>query len=284
MTPAEEWQQQIIRVLARTEAAEKLRAGAGLKEVKEAIRAVQKKGELVKFVENLLLSEVVVEPRHAQVATELGQQLQHEFPQVSNLAVILIGSAVHGGAELRRLQDYDEDTDLDWGILGDYNPSLMVNKPILDSLVQRGYMLIPQIGRKYGLDNLRSCNFYDPYQVNALNLRDSDEVVNLAKKSLNARRLLWYFLPSFPVAVNERNRRIMLAGLRQLAQSDRTQWDQTIQFLLSYWRGDHELKTKHFKGYYNDQRSHTLIFHLTVQSRDIMAESLHQLLLSTGNP
>lgn len=72
-------------------------------QVRADLELLKKSQDIQRYIEQLMTSELVVEKTRLRVAQELSEMILSRFPQYKNLELVLMGSAVHGGAQARRV-------------------------------------------------------------------------------------------------------------------------------------------------------------------------------------
>lgn len=287
--PTDQWKGNVKRLIRRKMISET--RAASLPSLKRQVRKRENDLGVDQSLDELASGELIIDPRMAEAAGFLSDNLRVRFPEIEG--VVLLGSSVHGGSKIREFTG-DSEPDLDWGIITnrflDPNTAADINseaEKLKDEMASR-----IGLGEKFHL-----CPTANPIQYRALDLSSADQVVGLFKNRriadkdgrtstdiqlLPGRQAVLYLQPSFPTEVNEKNKEILLDGLRQLAKTNRDLWENSIHEILIAWKASHKLKSKHFNKA-TELKDRELVRRVTEEiSSWIMGKSLEQLLWATG--
>jgi hypothetical protein len=279
--PIAAWKDDLSRLVRRAEIFRRLGSELPLSEIKATVREHEKNLGVNQLVDALVSKEFVVAPKMAAVASELSQRLQHDFRFVD--AVVLMGSAVHGGATLRQVMGGGDSGDLDWGLISK-GP---LDRAYLSKVVKRAENIIPQIASKHGIDPFRSCEVINPKQYWMPKVGSVGHARFLLKNfhdgSANFKDICLYFQPSFPPGVNLENRRLLLEGLSGFS-SDNQYWTEIINILIVGWQHIHKIEYKHVPvGVFTGRRFSRTVGDSTISaSKYIMDTAMEVVLQSTA--
>lgn len=272
----------VRRVIRRKKIGQALKKTASFTEASQEVRRFERENNVGTAVENLITAETFTEPKRVRLAEELSHRLREKFPHVSNLAVVLLGSSLHGGAVIRKIAGAENDfnPDIDWAVVFDKG-----KEPIPFSEINNfGRTLIPQIAANVGLpETIHS----DPAFFHIENLSSLSQALRLIKKAkdfTDYEDLLIYLIPSYPPEINRQNRRYFLSGLSKLGQKDPVLWQTKVKRLLDTWKISHQIQEKHFGNLPRGEkfRDSILAWEVELTAGEAMAERMNRLLCSTG--
>lgn len=261
-----------------------LQAGEVDSNTKQLIRQKENSTNLEETYNALISQEFYIDRETKLVARNLSRFLNRQFPDYE-IAVILAGSAIHGGKQLRKifLGTFTSDFDCILGI----NPkkkNVVVNQEVLNLIDAATESYLKD--RKISLckimrpKNLALPPFTDPnnQQITLLNTNDEELI-----KSLNLE--LFYFYPSFPPEFNNKNRQNVLKLLKNIYQKSPYLWKITVTRLLRDWAVTHRIQYKYIKNEQGGNNKSTgLAIKIESESKFKMLKHFETLLLSTGDP
>lgn len=213
--------------------------------VKRMVREKESVAQIAGKLDTLVSSEFLVDPEKAEVAKELSEKLRRRFSNIPGLAVVLLGSSLHGGTVISKILGNDERvSDFDWGTIHSSKSKLDMSR-----LADEGGEIIKEVGRNRGLV-LEACTYVNPERFNARNLSDIRHASKLLspdqiKKDWFLNKLYLYLEPSFPSETNGKNRNLILKALSELARVDKSRWEEVVETMIAGWRRIHNLKVKH---------------------------------------
>lgn len=240
-------------------------------------------------VRDLVDKEVSIEPRMAEVGSYIYSLISQEFPDVQG--VVLLGSLVHGGAQIRNATGTGKGPDLDWGVITsrpltfregglitrvvDNHREEMVNKFKLPKDFYPCLDANPSHFRTIAVQNVDQMT---DFLLDKEPLDDVNPPDDRLRKELNA---VMFLLPSFPPEANEKNRQLLLESLRKIAGSDKKRWQEIVKGILNEWKRYHSLSERHFyqTGLPKDT---SLIKGIVSQSASAMSGPIQDLLEATG--
>lgn len=258
---AAEFRQNFLKVLKREHISRAISDGKSLAEIKKSLRELTKTKEILDIVNNLLESPIIVEQRRAALANDMSIALKARFPSVPNLSVILMGSAVHGGGELREVMHNPGSSDIDWALTCDNNS--LDNPDVRQRMMEVAEKCIEDKATTHGLEaGFHSCDSYNGGRYFRQNFTSADDCktfiefsfisnITVPARSLEMRannaveRLVMFFQPTFPVEVGNSNREFIIAALQSLAQENPDLWKEVVKRMKSAWRQLHIIKAKH---------------------------------------
>lgn len=228
--------------------------------IKESVKQQElaNQDELEKLYDDILHKEAILYPETVQVATELQTHLQSQFPDYT-IAIILVGSSVTGGLQLRKLflkhltpgEEITHEPDFDM-VLGvqhkdsyendggiDLRDLEDMDQATSDFLDAKGIQLCANLRpKKYAIQPL------SPH----LPLQEQEELVSEELHSVTETFSVFSFLfaPSIPPEFNERNRNVFVKLLSKLYKEDSDEWNRICTYLIDELRAIHKLKKKYF--------------------------------------
>lgn len=278
------WGDLLKRMIRRREIAKALQQTGSFAKISNGVREFEKTNQVNELVESLITSEVMVDPQRASLATELSVQLKKRYPKISNLAVVLVGSSVHGGAVVRRVMETENDSqaDIDWAVLYDKQPGS--RPPFLDISIVGGGIIEKIIRKTLIPGNLSPCSQTDPEFCHAENLANTPqalELVEQARTLFDYQSLLLYLLPSYPPETNQQNRKSFLEALSSLAKENPDLWKEQVDKLFKEWEFQHLIKFKHLISLSSPERDTSLAHQVETLSEKVMPLAIKTLLYST---
>lgn len=282
--PREKWEEHLRRLIRRR-AINKNLSETSLTKIKEAVRLFEKKIDVDELINSLVKNEFTISPRIAEVAQEVSKIVLAKYPKVK--AILLIGSSIHGGALIREATKASENPDFDFGVLSDEELSQEESQNIVKYVEK----FLPKIAGQYELHNgFYACS--NPEEDNTTSLKNVKHFMDFAyyiNESSFTDRILRYLQPSFPPEVNEKNREIVKAGLKELHIVDEEKYKHLVNSITQKWLDIHLLKEKHFgipELKSEDQtelrkRDVSLVKKVTAASAEKMSEPMNKLLHST---
>lgn len=202
-----------------------------------------------------LVPEKCVDERYIHVAEDLSKLMERLIPETSGLAVVLSGSAVHGGSLARRmLRIEDSEPDLDWFFAFDFGQGEVMDEVV--KLARSGKFdyrkIISDLGIKHGLGRgLHSCVQVNPWNTEQVNLKTVEDTANMlnnydfSSTQPNRTPFLTFLNPSFPKLVNEESRRLLHDALCTLFLENQEQWQIAVGSLAQGYVSVHRLDGKH---------------------------------------
>lgn len=221
------------------------------------VKSTEKKGKVdeeyvATLLDKLMHSEFLIEPRWAKISEDLAHELQLEFSEFTNIAVIPMGSAIHGGAFLRQVTQHStpgQVGDFDWGLATDQD--IAFDDPILSKINTLAKRAVPQLAQEAGVEkNMESCSRHNAKYFRVKNLESVEEAYDHLLKTADnyipdQDPFFQIFQPSFPAEVNQRNQEMFLEALRQLAKQDSDLWEVVAENLVQAWERVHRIHGKH---------------------------------------
>ena len=256
------------------------------REVKEEIMGLDIPGLLDRLVED----EFLIDEKRAAVATDLSEEIQKKF-NLPGLAVVLMGSAVHGGQKIRELMKVEDAyADFDWGIVLEkfdmpFSDFFKLRTNISDFGIEQLDILSQRHGIKPALHSCRTLNPVDEWVWNYSSVDDARYKMLETKQFFIGDKEQLFFCPSFPAWVNESNRHFFLSALTIFASHDWDRWVELSSSFIESWGGVHNLRRKHFLGLENLvgwERDQKIALRLSDLSKDLMIGRMRELILATG--
>ncbi len=168
----------------------------------------------------------IVDRRYELLAQSLQEQLENEFSDVHDLSVVILGSAVHGGAVAREVTNtLHEGSDLDWSVLS-RDP---IDTKILIDMLAVAKNHLSDVAESFGLDGMTSCETFNCLCFSYTHLRDTDQALAVLKNigkyetivnCASIRQIMYYLSPSFPTVRRNRNIQLLQNAWKQLSQAD----------------------------------------------------------------
>lgn len=253
--------------------------------------------DVPRLINGLVEKQFVIDEKRAAVAADLSIELQEHFGRegIRGLAVVLLGSAVHGGVLTRRMMGTKKSGDFDYGIILDGKDIDMkkfrgIRREMRDYVTDR----LTQLSEKYEIwPALERCVEMNPLNRWAWNLVSLTEVMtefHRRDKFEYDDPMYLYFFPSFPAKNNQRNRELMLEGFSRLARLDRGKWQQLTASFIEGWQGMHKIEIKHLTDVDEEsllvedirRRDIELIRNVGGSSQFQMGKRMEELILATG--
>lgn len=274
-----EWQNDLRRLIRRSQIYQQMGAKTSIKEIKDTVREYETRLGVEELADSLVSEELVIQPRMARVAQKLQEELVKDFPEIK--AVVLLESSVHGGASIREATSSQKEPDLDWGIIfskkEDFGSS--------ERIVNKARALLRDIAKKENLfPHFHSCHYVNPINFRTTELSE-DDIVHILKSvadgKLGPENILLFLQPSFPPEVGQKNRAIIFEGLSKLAREDESAWRSVVEYIMDKWQAIHHLSKKHF--YITPKkRDYRLLNKVVSKSPDVMGLVMRELLESTN--
>lgn len=301
-----DWKRSLLRVIRRSMIRKNLDKDSLRSIVNEVIEEEGSKG-VGELVDALVDCEYVVDPEVSSKVMGLSDYLTQEHPDV--LAVIVLGSAIHGGSTLRKILSdggatdnipavVTSDTentgekstgakDLDWGIIT-YGETSEDDRSLVVELAEtwlRDNAAVKPI-------SLKSCGVANARKVWTPMLRGQEDAITIVGEFIDVLGTLLrdpesmvsfdydlplYFAPSYPPTVNMLNRRYLLSALQNIHSYDPKTADMLIDYIVEDLKGHHLLKRKHFVDNL-DPRSEKLASTVVKSSATVMSSALRELL------
>ncbi len=273
----EDWKHKLRRLIRRSaiyRGLENLPPGNSMFSVRENVRQFEDVNEVDRVLESLVTEEYTVDQKMAAVAQRVYEFLVSRHPQL--LAVVLMGSSIHGGAVLRRLTASGGEPDFDWGIITRGDMTLEERIKMLEEVEG----LMPELARELdlhsGFHSCASCNprLYHAKEFRAPGFRDLSDLLDNAKL---------YLQPSFPPEVNEQNRKKLREYLSCLRRVNPGNGEQFVGMLSKMMRSDHRLRDKHI-SHAPHRRDENLAKGVVAESSDAMKGPMSKFFDSTKLP
>lgn len=244
--------------------------------------------EKVKLYHGLVTELTVVDPVHGECAAIIGEQLQEVF-DLPNLGIVLLGSAVHGGSEVRKLFN-ESKSDFDWGLVCDSDIATTSlsdqnNLRNIADFVDEAIMLFSD----HNNVTLRGCDAMNGITIHEKNLVSTksllSEIIQASTADVSTKipsRLIFFFQPSYPPEINQNNQKIILEMLTLLCKIDHKKWLLLIYHMIEAWKHIHFIKRKHLTKSYGPQLDYDRSIY-EKQSQREMSQPFVNLLNSTNN-
>lgn len=266
-----------------------------LPELREVARELPPVTPATLFFEQLEQGKDVVDAVALEAVTVIEQVIAREFPQLTGVSIVLLGSSAHGGAVARTLfqenepSGQEEPRDFDWAVLSDtkFDDKTML---LLLTETRRAFRT------KFG-DSLESCYRFNPYIVRTTNLKSVNEAKEVLldlieypfkSKSLyiwdfaEVERFLLFLQPSVPAHTNEKNQTLLKNALRQLTAQQPETAARITTVIESIWNQSIMLKEKHFTNSRMSHRDQKLIETIVAASPHLMARKISRILLGAA--
>lgn len=272
------------RLVRRGAISRGLSADKNLRSVKEGVRIFEDNSDSKNLIDRLGTEVVVVDPAVEEIAIKASEILRKRNSNIS--AVVLLGSAIHGGSTVRRItggQDY-EPHDFDWG--------LITKQPMDRRSAEHVVEDFSDIGEQLG-ETIHSCNYVNPANYRAVDLgsrtRTLEEIFSMQYRERKPidwpsfpdyGLLILYFEPSYPLEVNEKNQEVVLKALSSLHNQDEEKWALVVDYMIASWGRAHYIKDKHIQPKLN-YKDAMLARRIVDNSGDVMSEPFAQKLLAT---
>lgn len=273
-----EFSKNISRIFRRGEIS---KLGVHKRNVRDFVRELEDKNNTSGLADELVSGDFFIDKKDAETANLLYRGLHEKFPEVK--AVLLLGSNVHGGKEIRAAFDTPDKSDFDCGIVY----ALKEIHKSMDDLKRReinneAELLLKKKGIKLcSVNNPLFKAISDLYSEASAELALSEfTTMDLRKKEKN----LMYFLPSFPKDINVRNKSLLLESLGRISMKDHNLWEKITNEILFQWSLVHRILPKHVRYADPDkmkERDLYLSGEIAQLSRELMPESLKIELLKT---
>lgn len=259
-------------------------------EQRRAIRQELQRAETL--CQRLIEDELLIDEDFAELADSLGKQLREKF-DLPGLALVLIGSGVHGGLQLRKLFSTEGSSDFDWGVVSDRDfADIKLDDPnSLDHIVEFVKMGVKAYAavKDRELHSCESMNGFEVHEQNILSVQDLLSSILKMKPHEYATlstQLVFYFQPSFPAEINQRNQEFILNTLRILANADHRKWSTLVSSMVESWKGLHLVKRKHVgRSNYkinSDELENKKHADLKISSAEAMSQRFREMLDTTG--
>jgi hypothetical protein len=249
---SEEWGNNLARLSRRSLIASRYskRGKKSLAQIINSVRDQEKQLGVDALINQLINSEYSLESSTAGIAEDLSVYARELYPDIEG--VVVLGSSMDGGKNVRKFTNSNEVSDLDWGVL----TKLFLDPTDLYDLAHKSKKIIREIGQKHGVRNLKPCERFSPPRCNAISLVSDQQAYDVLKRlgrdviapwetDLYTGQVLLYLPPSFPIEVNETNRAHLLEGLKELSATDRDSWKRTIDRIEKAHTAVHAIKAKH---------------------------------------
>lgn len=265
LTP-EQWKKDIARLVRRAAIHRYLDGKSTLSEVKEQVRAFEQETGANDVIDALVTDDVIIDPKVGGVTSELSELIIKQFPKVK--ALVLMGSAVHGGAAIRTLTESQGEKDLDWGII----TTKSMTKEEVDEIIRFAANQLGPLATKVGLPaTFHSCDSINPSLYNVSEIQEPVEFLEMLEAGeINAEHMLLYLEPSYPSHVNEEQRKIILDAFAKLHETKPEVWEDVTDDIFSKWQEVHNLKKKHF-SIAPKAKDKLLRRHIALASSELMA-------------
>ena len=235
-----------------------------------------------------LVSELTVtDSIHEECASVIAEQLQDMF-ELPNLGIVLMGSAAHGGSSVRKLMNQNR-SDFDWGFVCDLDlSSISYTGPGgLKEITAFVSTAVEIFSSEQNLD-LHSCGAMNGAKLHEKNLASDaallSEVLQATLFEVSIKfpsRLVFFFQPSYPKRINEKNQEVVLNMLSQLYRIDQKKWELLTKNMVHFWKNIHLIKDKHLTDNYDVQLNYEKSL-LEKQSQAEMSKPFEDLLNSTA--
>lgn len=210
------------------------------------------------------------------------ESLKDNF-NIPGLSLVIMGSNVHGGAELRKIVKSAESPDFDYTLTSNDNTILENN---LGSIKEFIKVFVRDHSKEFGLpDDFEVCEYYDARRT-IQNIKNPDEANRIIFDSMSKDKdkdtssILLYFYPSVPPEINHKNQQYLLEELRNIHKTQPDYWEKISLELISKWKKFHQLKYKHF-GKVATPADYRLVSKITGISSEEMAQPFIDLIDST---
>lgn len=228
------FEKHLQRTIDRAAIRKGLNEGLPLKEIKKRVRNNHNRDLPHRLVNEL----VVVNPEADKIMEDLQKKVENEFPGVY---LVLLGSAAHGGAELRKAlrPDAAPFSDLDIGII--YDPRI----PFYD---QDSTKILELLKKETPVS---ICDTFNPTRMQVPSLRDKSDATTLLyqiatdPQAIKLGKDIMYFLPSYPPNINRKNQELIFKALKEIGQRNPYEWRVVREILIDRWIIFHALQDKH---------------------------------------
>src|SRR3989344_5290287 len=146
----DKWTRAIRRLVRRAEIERLLSQDINIDELTKRVRQFEQEADIDKIINDLLTKEVITDPTMMKLSENLYNKLHQEFPEIK--AIVLMGSAVHGGARVRQATRTWGEHDLDWGIIFD-RP---VKRGQIEEIINRADSFLPGLAQEMGFGEVNS--------------------------------------------------------------------------------------------------------------------------------
>jgi hypothetical protein len=229
--------------------AESLRNNPSWKVAVQTAKSQDKTSEVHDLVSSLSKKEFTTQPEVLALVEGLTNFLLERIqPPIPGMTIVLLGSAVHGGAALRSvmLGESKKKHDLDLALMHDANFTLSkAQKQQLNDLTDQ---FLSKDGR------FTMCGLLNPSKNYTQHLTSAEEAAEMFIEftpDLNTLTGLWdiplnmYLNPGFPAKNIARNRELFAQGLRILQEYDNKQFIMFCEAFLKSWQEMHKISPKH---------------------------------------
>lgn len=272
------------RLYRRTIIEDGLIKGESKSAIIQTVRDREEASNLEEVFQQLISQEFYIDIESQEIAAQLSAHLNNLFPDYK-IAIILVGSSVHGGKQLKDifLGNYTSDFDCMLGIEPRRN-DVLINQDIINLIDNETELFL----KRKNIDlceNMRPKNFALPPFADAQNQRimllsSIDE-----KLAQNVDLEVIYFYPSFPPEFNKRNRQTVLELLRITYEASPYLWKMQVKRMLREWALTHRIQVKYIRSEkYGNIKSNMLAKKIKSESMFRMLELFEKILLSTGDP
>lgn len=268
-----------------------------LSAIKEKVR---NQADLIKKLQTEIL---IPEKAKARVLAKLSEELQAHFNS-PDLALVMLGSASHGGGEIKRhmYPDQELSREIDYGLLSDEALSQQDAEMVHEFVQERMPFIAQDLGLEHASD-YHPCGFTNAILVRSLNLessidlaKDLTQIITDNQKVVQdglleysdildetVEQLILYYHPSFPLDVNQRNLRILHDALKKIYTDNPSYWQIIVDELTRQWMIVHRIKDKHLtnKKNWEDTKTHDFVSRVGQESSISMARPFIDLLEST---
>lgn len=235
---------------------------------------------LTEAAENLAKEQFLTTAQYEKLGTELSDALYKDIPAMKerNAQVVLLGSAVNGGAYLREVfgtplektdptstEDITQGSDIDWALIFD-SISPESDQQFLQKVTVRGESHIMTLARDLGIGELRSCYLFNPRELHSEHLRSVEEAITklntyyhnefetpryhperkkFGELQTELLQITLYFGLKFPQSFEDTNKQFCLAALQHFKVHEHHKWVSIMSKLL-----EHTIEIKKIKARY----------------------------------
>lgn len=276
---SDNWINDVLRLIRRSTIQRKMRNSNSLRDVIAQTRAFENQNRVREEVEKLIKEEFSLDEEMISAATKLKRFLDTEVSKQNEFAIVILGSAIHGGAKIRSMmvengEDHNDTSDLDFGILAnnlDFLDEDFVNKA--DNFLKKN-------------SQLHVCETASPILLKSTNIKSVEdaknrlEIMYKSKSAYEPEFIGLFFQPSIPPEVNQKNRKLIFEALHDIYQEDAEKWMDIFIVLLTFWKEMHNIKKNHLSYKRNslNKIDHDLIEKVVKNSGKIMSYPMTELL------
>lgn len=277
------WNRDLQRIIRRGAIRRGIKKSNSLNEIIDATRKFEDQFEVKKRTKKLINEDFSIDEEKRNVARRLREHLVAGGVERRGFAIVILGSAIHGGNMVRKLvmgkkNYFDPNSDIDLGILADEMDASFAND------ITEKAMLFFRNEKRFKL-----CLYMNPSKLKSSNIgsvKDAIEILNQVNKIGSVTKfdpLLLFFEPSIPPEINQNNRSLILEALSIIYQKDKRKWSNICRSILSGWKEIHYIEYKHIQDptYSNNRIDDVIKAKVVRYSNRHMLIAMENLLMST---